>query len=270
MFHNSGKPYIYVSKNYLRTDYSDTPLNANQGWSFTCDQVKEAIAFLIKNTYIEFGLFFLKQICGIPMGSIPAPDLANLCLCVDEFRFVKSTLALKNYALLNKLSNVARYLDDIGSCNFSDFDNISTAIYSDSLTLNRSNIDSNINAVAYLDLSVSVVNLDFVVKVYCKTDDYNFEVITLPFLELNVAEEMCFYVYFGQILRFLRICTLLSDFKERCIFLTRLLQRRRYCNIKLGKKFLQVLFRYKKELVKFDCVCNVRNLMQEVIYGISI
>ena len=183
-----------MSKNYLRTGYSDTALNLGEGWSFSCDQMKEAVAFLIRNTYIEYGLFLLKQIGGIPMGSIPAPDLANLCLAVDEFRYVKSLLSIKNYPLLRKLNNVGRYLDDVGTCNFQDFDNFCSHIYSNSLTLNRSNVDSSIDSVAYLDLSVSVANNNYVIKVYCKTDDYNFEVIMLPFLESNVADEMCFYV----------------------------------------------------------------------------
>ena len=77
---------------------------------------------------------------------------------------------------------------------------------------------------------------------------------------------MCYYVYFGQILRFLRICSKLEDFKLRSVFLTRLLQRRGYFNGMLARKFLAVLFRYKENLVKFAYVGNVRQLLQEVIY----
>ena len=155
-------------------------------------------------------------------------DLSPLliCLAVDEFRYVKSLIVLKNFPLLSKLNNVARYLDDVGSCNFQDFDRFSPNVYSDSLILNRSNVDNSVESVVYLDLSVSVVDRIFIVKVYCKTDNYNFEMITLPFLESNVASEMCYNVYFGQILWYLRICTKISDFKERCISLTWLLQQR--------------------------------------------
>jgi hypothetical protein len=56
--------------------------------------------------------------------------------------------------------------------------------------------------IVYLDLSVSVHNSQFHVKVYCKTSNCNFSVVTLPFLDSNVAVEMCYYVYFGQILVF--------------------------------------------------------------------
>ena len=267
MFSNSGKAYISVPRNYSRADYSDTPLDVGRGWSYNCDKVKEAISFLIGNTYIEFGCFFLKQVCGIPMGSIPAPDIANLCLSVDEFRFVKSCLALRNFPLLKKMNFVARYLDDVGTCNFSDYDAYTITIYSGSLTLNRSNEDSSTNSVAYLDLSVSVVNHHFIAKVYCKTDDYNFEVISLPFLESNVAEEMCYYVYFGQILRFMRICSLLTDFRDRSSFLTHMLVLRGYAFDRLAKKFMEVMYRYRAEVVKYGHFGLVRTLMLEVIYG---
>ena len=52
LFHNAGKQYISVTKNYLRTEYSDTPLNPGQGWTFTCLRLKETAEFLIRNTYI--------------------------------------------------------------------------------------------------------------------------------------------------------------------------------------------------------------------------
>ena len=122
--------------------------------------------------------------------------------------------------------------------------------------------------VSYLDLSVSVVNSNFHVKVYCKTDDYSFSVITLPFLESNVAIEMCYYVYFGQILRFLRICTCLEDFKERSIFLTWLLQQRGYNNTRLASKFNEVLYRHKKDWFKFNGLIRVRDLMLGVVYDL--
>ena len=268
MFNHAGKDFISINKNCTKVEYTDISYDMSVGWSFSADKFKEAVTFLIHNTYIEFGCFFLCQIKGIPMGSIPAPDIANLCLSVDEFRFVKSCIRNKNFALLRKLNEVVRYLDDIGSPNFPDFDNLTSSIYSVSLTLTRSNVTSNVVDVAYLDLSVSVIDSEFVVKVYCKTDDYSFEVICLPFLESNVAIEMCYYVYFGQILRFLWICTRLEDFKIRSVFLTSMLQRRGYDSGRLAKKFLDVIYRYRKDCIKFGDFHIVRGVMQEVVYGI--
>lgn len=266
LFNNAKKMYINVSKNLLKVDYSDEILPVERGWSFSKEKLKEAIEFLIKNTYVEFGSLVFRQICGIPMGSIPAPDFANLALAVDEFRFVKKMLKDKMYSILTKMNFLCRYLDDIGAPNFPEFHSYISIIYPPTLTLSRSNQDSTEN-VAYLDLSVSVVDNYFVVKVYCKTDDYEFSVITLPFLDSNVAVEMCYYVYFGQILRFLRICSRLENFKERCIFLTRLLQNRGYVNSRLASKFNEVLHRHRRDWSKFQNMVKVRELMVTVVYG---
>ena len=73
-----------------------------------------------------------------------------------------------------------------------------------SLVLNKSN-DSGILNCAFLDLKVSVVDKKFQIQVYNKTDDYNFNVIVFPFLESNIVTDICYSVFFGEILRYLRI-----------------------------------------------------------------
>ena len=219
------------------------------------------------NTYVEFGNIILRQIKGISMGSITAPDFANASLAVDEYRFVKDQLKCKNYQLLEKFNYLCRYLDDIGVPNLTNFDVYAATIYSNTLSLTKSN-DNSLNEVAFLDLPVSVEDSRFHTKVYCKTDNYQFQVITLPFLSSNVAEEMCFYVYFGQILRFLCICTKLEYFKDRCLFLTRLLQDRGYSNVKLASKFNQVLHRHRMNWNKFAGQVRTRDLMLSVVYAL--
>ena len=102
------------------------------------------------------------------MGSIPAPDFANLSLAIDEYRFVKNMIRQKRFNILVKLNNLWRYLDDIGMPNFPEFEQIVLSIYHPTLSLSKSNQDSSLLNVAYLDMSVSVVNNDFHVKIYCK------------------------------------------------------------------------------------------------------
>ena len=178
----------------------------------------------------------------------------------------------RNYRKKNtelcQLFNLCRYLDDIGAPNFPDFLTHATIIYPNTLELSRSNENSSIDNVAFLDLAVSVRDGNFETKVYCKTDDYSFQVISLPFLSSSIATEMCYYVYFGQILRFLRICTSLDDFKERSIFLTRLLQSRNYSNSRLASKFNEILHRHIKDWFKFASKDRIRNVMVSVVYGV--
>jgi hypothetical protein len=106
LYDNSKKTYMNVSKNLMKVEYSDEVLPVERGWSFDRVRLKDAIEFLITNTYVEFGDLILRQICGIPMGSIPAPDFANLALAVDEFRFVKSMIKDKRFDILAKMNNV--------------------------------------------------------------------------------------------------------------------------------------------------------------------
>jgi hypothetical protein len=156
-------------------------------------------------------------------------------------------------------------LDDVGLPNFLDFENVLQLIYPGNLTVTKSN-DNSLNGVAYLDLSISVSESEFVIKVYCKTDDYSFTVVTMPFLESNVAEEMCYNVFFGQVLRFLRICTKLEDFMERAKLLADTLLERKYIKKKLATKLNQVLFRYRKEWNKFETKILPHELTSQVLF----
>ena len=120
--------------------------------------------------------------------------------------------------------------------------------------------------VAYLDLSITVSDREFVIKVYCKTDDYDFEVITLPFLESNVDDLMCYSVYFGQILRFMRLCSKKEDFIERAKMLSAMLISRGYTRGRLPTKLNQVLERYKHEWSKFGNSVLPHELTRAVLY----
>mgnify|MGYP006105434433 CR=1 FL=1 len=160
-------------------------------------KILEAIEFLIRNAHIKFGNLIFRQICGIPMGMIPAPGFAKLGLGVDEFLYCSKLLKDKKTNILRKLINMVRYIDDIGVANFLDFGNIAKDIYPRSLILNKSNSSSILNS-SFLDLNVSVYDNEFVTEVYNKIDDYDFRVITFPFLESNIVTTVCYSVFFGK------------------------------------------------------------------------
>ena len=155
----------------------------------------------------------------------------------------------------------------IGVANFLEFGNIARDIYPRSLVLNKSNVSGTLDS-AFLDLNVSVVNHQFHIKVYNKTDDYNFTVITFPFLESNIVTTVCYSVFFGEILRYLRICSSLSDFESRAKMLVLMLVQRGYKKSEMAKQFIKVFFRYKSEVRKFPGCINPADSMQHVIYFI--
>ena len=56
-------------------------------WS--CQNVRDALSFLLDNIYIRFGTKLNRQIVGIPMGTNCAPLLADLFLFCYERDFMK-------------------------------------------------------------------------------------------------------------------------------------------------------------------------------------
>ena len=246
--------------------YNQDNMNKYPGQKFwTKYKIIEAIEFLIKNAHIKFRNFVFRQICGIPMGMIPAPNFAKLGLSVDEFKYCSKLLKDKKTDILRKLINMIRYIDDIGVANFLNFGTIAKDIYPRSLVLNKSNISGILDS-AFLDLNVSVVNNQFLVKVYNKTDDYTFTVITFPFLESNIFTTICYSVFFGEILRYLRICSRLSDFEIRAKKLVSMLVERGYKRSELARQFIKVFFRYKCEVRKYPGCINPADSMQRVVY----
>ena len=57
-------------------------------WS--CQNVCDALSFLLDNIYIRFGTKLYRQIVGIPMGSNCAPLVADLFLFCYERDFMKN------------------------------------------------------------------------------------------------------------------------------------------------------------------------------------
>ena len=57
-------------------------------WS--CQNICDALSYLLDNIYIEFGIKLYKQIVGIPMGTNCAPLVADLFLICYERDFMTS------------------------------------------------------------------------------------------------------------------------------------------------------------------------------------
>ena len=58
-------------------------------WS--CQNVCDALSFLLDNIYIRFGTKLYRQIVGIPMGTNCAPLVADLFLFCYERDFMKKS-----------------------------------------------------------------------------------------------------------------------------------------------------------------------------------
>ena len=63
-------------------------------------------------------------------------------------------------------------------------------------------------------------------------------------------------IYISQLVRFARVCTKVSDFNERNLYLTDKLLRQGYRYHRLLKTFSKFYYRYTTLIRKFNCTCK--------------
>ena len=59
----------------------------------------------------------------------------------------------------------------------------------------------------FLDLNLSITNGIVSSKIYDKRDDFNFEIVNLPFIDGDVSRSPSYGVYISQLIRFARVCS---------------------------------------------------------------
>ena len=149
----------------------------------------------------------------------------------------------------SQLRQLYRYRDDCTSINFRNFLTISQDIYPPSLSLTQENdqfIEANV-----LDMQVKIEGGNIITKVFCKTDLFPFHVISLPFLESNLNSRICYKVFYGQVIRFQRLCNYQSDFEERVKFLLDTLLGRGYNFGMLKREFCKSVNKYISEFQRW-------------------
>ena len=136
----------------------DTPANRN----YTKDDIRNAVAYLIKNCYFKLGDKLFRQDIGIPMGSDPAPAFAKLFLFHYESAWLKS-IKKTNYTLALKFGQVYRYIDDLVALNDGlSFEAYFKDIYPEELQLNKENTTNT--STSFLDLHIEIINGIFTTK----------------------------------------------------------------------------------------------------------
>ena len=115
------------------------------------------------------------------------------------------------------------------------FDNTVSQIYPSGLQLNKANTSDN--EVAFLDLHLSISNDIVSIKVYDKRNDFDFEIVYVPFLDGDVPRSTSYGLYISQLIRSARTSSHVSDFNTRNKLLTQKLLNQVYWYHKLAKPF---------------------------------
>ena len=244
MFKNSGSVGIMVNADrdksfwFQGKDYAGYKI-------YTLDKLLDALKFILYNTYVQFGGNIFKQIKGIPMGGNASPFIADLYLAWHEFCFMNRLMSSKlstDHKLAKILSANSRYLDDIAVINYLNFGNIAKQIYHPSLVLEGSTTGYHYDT--FLDLQIRIYQKRFVVGIYHKVDDFNFEVISFPFPSSNIHSQLGYNTFYSQLVRFFRLCNNVVDFSARVKITYLKLFKRGYSDSILYKYFIKFCNHY--------------------------
>ena len=81
-----------------------------RGYHFwSCQNVWDALSFLLDNVYIRFGTKLYRQIVGIPMGTNCAPLVADLFLFCCERNFMKYLSNDNQADIIKAFNSTSRY-----------------------------------------------------------------------------------------------------------------------------------------------------------------
>ena len=89
--------------------------------------------------------------------------------------------------------------------------------------------------------------------------------VSLPFLDSNINREVCYLVFYSQILRYERLCSLLRDFNDRTNKLGNILLNRGYDYKRLEKEFTRVVSKYRQEFERWEVPTNARNWFADLM-----
>ena len=143
-----------------------------------------------------------------------------------------------------------------------NFLEIAGQIYPPSLSLTQEN--DNDKGADVLDMNVEIKDGLIRTKVYCKADAFPFRVVTMPFLESNLDKGVCYRVFYGQVVRFQRLCTYREDFELRTRHLLDLLCERGYKVSLLGRQFCRAVDKYISDFQQWELPTDVRGWFRNI------
>ena len=177
----------------------------------SCQNVCDALSFLLDNLYIRFGTELYRQSVGIPMGTNSAPLAAVLFLFCYERDFMKDLSGENQVDVIKAFNSTSRYLDDLLNIGNPYFEGMVNQIYPPELQLNEANTSDT--EAPILDLHLPISNGFVSSKIYDKRDDFDFDIVNFPFLDGDVPRRPSYVI--SHRIRFTRVCSHVDDFNTR-------------------------------------------------------
>lgn len=192
---------------------------------YTADDIVELVRILVSHTYIHNGSIIKRQVKGLPMGTNPAPHMADLT-CYRPEAQAMDRIMQTDIALARRFATTCRYIDDILSpdnaafiqhviLSHQDHPNLGIEpIYPAFLVLKQTN--DHPTQAEYLGMNIYSGVRSFIFKVSRAHTKLPEPKINYPALQGNFPTIQGYGVLTGQLHRFARICTRAIDFAQEC------------------------------------------------------
>ena len=239
---------LYLACNDRKAFFNSTDHRGYTLWS--CQNVCDALSYLLDTTYLRFGNKLYRQIVGILMGTNCTPLVVELFLFCYERDFMISLSNDNQADIIEAFNSTSRYLDDLLNNDNPYFEGMVNQIYPPELKLNKANTSETKSP--FLDLHISISNGFVSSKIYDKRDDFDFDIVNFPFLVGDVPSRPSYGVYISQLIRFARVCCHVEDFNARNKCLTAKLLKQGYRYYKLRKAFSTLYRRHYELISKFN------------------
>ena len=197
---------LYLACNDRKAFFTSSDQSRYTLWS--CQNVCDALSYLLDNIYIRFGTKLYRQIVGIPMGTNCAPLVADLFLYCYERDFMDSLNHDYQDDVIEAFNSTSRYLDDLLNIGNPYFEGMVNQIYPPELQLNKANISDT--EAPFLDLHLSVANGFVSSKIYDKRDDFDFDIVIFPFLMVTFLVVLLMVYTFRNLLGLLESAIMLQ------------------------------------------------------------
>ena len=128
---------LYLACNDRKAFFTSSDQSRYTLWS--CQNVCDALSYILDNIYIRFGTKVYRQIVGIPMGTNCASIVADLFLYCYERDFMDSLNHDNQADVIEAFNLTSRYLDDLLNIGNPYFEGMIKQMYPPELQLNKGN-----------------------------------------------------------------------------------------------------------------------------------
>ena len=178
--------------------------------------------------------------------------MANIYLAVYEHEYIKKLSNDNKKQELKSLQTIFRFQDDLLVLNDDAyFEAIYREIYPGEMILNKTNISPQ--KVHFLDTTISIFQGKFRFEHYDKRDDFNFNVISFPFMHGNLPQMQMHGLLISQLVRYCNVNSTFNKFvsSSKKLFSTLLKQGFQYGILR--KKVMEFCRYHLKSWNKYGC-----------------